>query len=170
MFDGKGAHVALPNEFPQAMSGLEAVTVEYWFKGTSFQSALRHGGKVPASLMADLARLQMRYGERESVARTTWRQYLQNHPQGVDAHLALSVLGKHLLSEERWDEAESLFRPYAKSEVDLEKETALVGLIRVRLAQGSVKAGIRLLERYQKAFKHGQRRHEVLRLEKLLLE
>ncbi|MBT6958335.1 MAG: LamG domain-containing protein, partial [Opitutae bacterium] len=41
IFDGKGAHVALPNEFPIAMSGLEAVTVEYWFKGTSFQSAVR---------------------------------------------------------------------------------------------------------------------------------
>jgi hypothetical protein len=41
IFDGKGAHVALPNEFPQAMSGLEAVTVEYWFKGSVFQSAVR---------------------------------------------------------------------------------------------------------------------------------
>ncbi|MEO1862860.1 MAG: LamG domain-containing protein, partial [Verrucomicrobiia bacterium] len=41
LFDGSGAHVALPNAIPQALSNGAAVTVEYLFKGESFQSAVR---------------------------------------------------------------------------------------------------------------------------------
>ena len=41
IFDGVGAHVALPDDIPQIFSDGEAVTVEYWFKGESLQSAVR---------------------------------------------------------------------------------------------------------------------------------
>jgi hypothetical protein len=41
MFDGKGASVALPDDIPQILSDGWAITVEYWFKGESFQSAVR---------------------------------------------------------------------------------------------------------------------------------
>ena len=41
VFDGKGASVALPDDIPQILSDGWAVTVEYWFKGESFQSAVR---------------------------------------------------------------------------------------------------------------------------------
>ena len=41
IFDGAGAHVALPDDIPQIFSDGEAVTVEYWFKGESLQSAVR---------------------------------------------------------------------------------------------------------------------------------
>jgi hypothetical protein len=41
MFDGTRAHVALPDDIPQIFSDGEAITVEYWFKGESLQSAVR---------------------------------------------------------------------------------------------------------------------------------
>ena len=41
MFDGRGASVALPDDIPQILSDGWAVTVEYWFKGESLQSAVR---------------------------------------------------------------------------------------------------------------------------------
>jgi len=41
IFDGVAAHVALPDDIPQIFSDGEAVTVEYWFKGESLQSAVR---------------------------------------------------------------------------------------------------------------------------------
>ena len=41
MFDGRGASVALPDDIPQILSDGWAITVEYWFKGESFQSAVR---------------------------------------------------------------------------------------------------------------------------------
>lgn len=41
IFDGQGAHVALPDDIPQIFSDGEAVTIEYWFKGESLQSAVR---------------------------------------------------------------------------------------------------------------------------------
>ena len=41
MFDGEGASVALPDDIPQILSDGWAITVEYWFKGESFQSAVR---------------------------------------------------------------------------------------------------------------------------------
>ena len=41
MFDGKSTSVALPDDIPQILSDGWAITVEYWFKGESFQSAVR---------------------------------------------------------------------------------------------------------------------------------
>jgi hypothetical protein len=42
-FDGINDHVALPNALPTAFTGasITEFTIEYWFKGTSFQSAVR---------------------------------------------------------------------------------------------------------------------------------
>ena len=37
----RGASVALPDDIPQILSDGWAITVEYWFKGESFQSAVR---------------------------------------------------------------------------------------------------------------------------------
>ncbi|MBC8243773.1 MAG: hypothetical protein H8E20_05210 [Verrucomicrobia bacterium] len=41
IFDGRSASVALPDDIPQIFSDGGAITVEYWFKGESFQSAVR---------------------------------------------------------------------------------------------------------------------------------
>ncbi len=39
--DGENDHVALPNSVTSAIGGGNAVTIEYWFKGTNSQSAVR---------------------------------------------------------------------------------------------------------------------------------
>jgi hypothetical protein len=41
IFDGRGASVALPDDIPQILSDGWAITVEYWFRGESLQSAVR---------------------------------------------------------------------------------------------------------------------------------
>ena len=41
LFDGKSTSVALPDDIPQILSDGWAITVEYWFKGESLQSAVR---------------------------------------------------------------------------------------------------------------------------------
>ena len=40
-FDGTNDYVTLPNSFAMAASTGNAITIEYWFKGTTLQSALR---------------------------------------------------------------------------------------------------------------------------------
>lgn len=91
---------------------------------------------------------------------------LDQFPRASESTAALALLGGHLLKGERWSEAEALFvRPYAKT---VDAETSLVGLIRVRIAQGDQDAAASLLSRYWQRFPKGLRHHEVKRLERAI--
>lgn len=95
-------------------------------------------------------------------------QLMDVFPRSVLATSALALLGGHLLKEERWAEAETLFMPYAQEEAGTKAETALVGLIRVRIAQGNLSDARRLVVTYVQKFPEGRRKSEVNRLKAAL--
>ena len=66
------------------------------------------------------------------------------------------------------DMSEKLFAPYAESEKSRKAEVALVGLTRIRIAQGRARLVSDLIAEYRKRFPDGIRRHEVSRLEAAL--
>ena len=102
----------------------------------------------------------------DRAAKEHFRIILDRFPRARESTAALALLGGHLLKQERWSEAEALFvRPYAKS---IDAETSLVGLIRVRIAQGDQEAAASLISGYWQKFPTGLRRDEVKRLEHAL--
>ena len=79
------------------------------------------------------------------------------------------LLGGQLLQQQRWEDADKLFSPFANG-TSAKAEAALVGLIRVRIAQGEALQAEELIEEYWLGFPKASRLAEVKRLEAALTE
>jgi hypothetical protein len=80
------------------------------------------------------------------------------------------LLGRALIEHQRWDDAEALFAPLAERSGGPCAEPALVGLIRVRIAQDRPREAAALVDRYHQRFSSGARTHEVGLLEQAIEE
>lgn len=177
---------------------------EYEASQQAYQAAIERSGSAPASLLADLARLEETHLGDEPAAAKTWRSYLEVNAAGPDApHAylvvardtlaaqrnteaegylgsllekfpdsaqsteAMLLLGGQLLQQQRWEDADKLFSPFANG-TSAKAEAALVGLIRVRIAQGEADQAEELIEDYWLGFPKASRSAEVKRLEQAL--
>lgn len=107
---------------------------------------------------------------REDEAERHLGALMEGFPEASQSAAALALLGARLFRAERWAKAEALFEPHVTSgmsRVDATPllEIALVGLIRVRIAQGDQNAAHGLIEIYRERFKGGAREPEIERLE-----
>jgi len=81
--------------------------------------------------------------------------------------VALSMLGGRLLKERRWSDAETFFEQYNGGQ-GVKAEAAVVGLVRVYIAQGQAEAAMMLIAEYEERFPRGTRQREVQRLQEAL--
>lgn len=124
-------------------------------------------GEDAARAHLRIARLNLN-GEDNQEAERHLHTILDTFPKAHESDVALTLLGRHLLTGERWAEAETLFEPYAQTESNRKAETSLVGLIRVRIAQGDGAGAKRLIAQYEKRFPNGDRGLEVARLKSVV--
>ena len=110
--------------------------------------------------LAERARIAGRNNE----ASERYRSLLERFPHKAQASKAFTRLGSGLLRAKRWREAEALFTPHMMAGTHTKAEVALVGMIRVRMAQGQRDKAARLIARYQTRFPSGSRGAEVQRL------
>jgi tetratricopeptide (TPR) repeat protein len=110
--------------------------------------------------LADHARTTGRSDE----ASQRYLALLERFPHKAQASKAFTRLGSALLRGKRWGEAEALFAPHMLAGTSAKAEVALVGMIRVRIAQGQRDNAARLITRYQIRFPEGKRGAEVQRL------
>ncbi|MGB0588106.1 MAG: FecR domain-containing protein [Myxococcota bacterium] len=101
---------------------------------------------------------------RDDEASERYRSLLERFPHKAQASKAFTRLGSGLLRAKRWREAEALFTPHMLAGTHTKAEVALVGMIRVRMAQGQRDKAARLITRYQTRFPSGSRGAEVQRL------
>jgi len=101
---------------------------------------------------------------RNDEASERYRSLLERFPHKAQASKAFTRLGSGLLRAKRWQEAEALFTPHMMAGTHTKAEVALVGMIRVRMAQGQRDKAARLIARYQTRFPSGRRGAEVQRL------
>jgi len=125
-----------------------------------------NGLDAPRALLY-LGRAALREGQVEEAGRHLLT-LLEDFPGESRGTTALTLLGARFLRDQRWDEAEALFEPQTTTGGGLKAETALVGLIRVRIAQGDREAATRLIAAYRERFAGGRRGSEVERLESAL--
>jgi len=107
---------------------------------------------------------------REQQVRHHLEVLLQEFPAAAETVSLLATYGAHLLAGEQWTQAEALFEPLSTGGPDPLAETALVGLIRVRIAQGDYVAAKQLIGAYRARYRNGHRSGEVRRLEKAVLK
>ena len=125
------------------------------------------GGSAAARAHLSLGRLAV--GRKDhSTAEAHLRTVLASSPRSEHVETALTLLGQQLIRAERWSDAEVVFAPYADEGAGPGAEVALVGLARVRIAQGDAAAAHRLIARYWKRFPSGVRGQEVQQLERAL--
>ena len=117
------------------------------------------GAHAPAALLRT-AQADLQAGQ-AGAARRTLELILRQHGRTQAADRALATLGRLHLRERRWDEAAALFEAHRSSARPRQAETALVGLLRVRLAQGRRAEARSLLGAYERRFPRGRRRAEV---------
>ena len=98
---------------------------------------------------------------------THLRQVLTQFPDKPERDTAMLMLGSQLLQQQRWEDAEALFSNEIDGRSDA-AEAALVGLIRVRIAQGQAALAEGLLEDYWLGYPQAKRAEEVRRLEQAL--
>ena len=96
------------------------------------------------------------------------RAILDMSPVPGEGTTALILLGRRLLAEQRWKDAETVFAPRAVQNTGARAEAALVGLIRVRIGQGRRQDAETLLGEYERRFPAGARSAEVERLRRAL--
>lgn len=124
-------------------------------------------GPAATSAHLALARLALKDG-RSKTAQKHLRAVLQASPDTSQGTSALALLGAQLIKERRWPEAEALFAQHGKKGKSPRGEVSLVGLIRVRIAQGKAGAARSLILQYRRRFPRGSRTNEVRRLENAL--
>ena len=107
---------------------------------------------------------------REQQVRHHLEVLLQEFPAAAETVSLLATYGAHLLAGEQWTQAEALFEPLSTGGPDPVAETALVGLIRVRIAQGDYAATKQLIGAYRARYRNGHRSGEVRRLEEAVLK
>jgi len=107
---------------------------------------------------------------REQQVRHHLEVLLQEFPAAAETVSLLATYGAHLLAGEQWTQAEALFEPLSTGGPDPLAETALVGLIRVRIAQGDYVAAKQLIGAYRARYRNGHRSGEVRRLEEAVLK
>lgn len=115
-------------------------------------------GRLAAHARWELARLD------PASAEGHLRALLEQHPDAPEANRALVALGRLLLDAGRWGEAEALFGATVDDLRPPRAEVALVGLMRVRLAQGRADAVRALAADHAARFPRGSRVAEVRRL------
>jgi tetratricopeptide (TPR) repeat protein len=118
-------------------------------------------GRYAAQAHMELARLSPAPGE---AAEGHLRAALTLAPGTPEAGRAYVGLGRRLLDAKRWSEAEALFEPALDDRQAARAEAALVGLMRVRLAQGRPDEVRALAERHTERFESGARADEVARI------
>jgi len=74
-------------------------------------------------------------------------------------------VGRHLVAEGRWSEAEALFAVFDKGAARPLAEAAAVGMIRVRIGQRRLPAAARLIADYWRRFPNSALQGEVRRLQ-----
>ena len=132
-------------------------------------SYLRSHPDGSAAARAHLSLGRLAVGRKDhSTAEAHLRIVLASSPRPGQVASALTLLGQHLIRAERWSDAELVFAPYADEGAGPGAEVALVGLARVRIAQGDAAAAHRLIARYWKRFPSGVRSQEVQQLERAL--
>lgn len=159
----------------------------------AYRRAMREGAPASMAL-PELARLQAGPMNDSEQAVQTWRAYLTLYADGLasaEARLyvaehgsddtqeilspvltmgspqererALALLCIDMIANERWDATRELLAPYV-TRTDSMGELALVGLLRVAIADGDVQTSRLLFESYAERFPNGARRHEVQHL------
>ncbi len=124
-------------------------------------------GPAATSAHLALARLALKDG-RSKTAQKHLRAAYRHSPDTSQGTSALALLGAQLIKERRWPEAEALFAQHGKKGRARRGEVSLVGLIRVRIAQGKAGAARSLILQYRRRFPRGSRANEVRRLENAL--
>jgi len=120
------------------------------------------GAHAPTALLR-VAQSDLAAGDSDA-ARSGLERLLDRHPRTHAADRALATLGRLHMKARRWDRAAALFEAHRSSARPGRAETALVGLLRVRVAQGRRKDAGALLEAYDRRFPGGRRRAEVQHL------
>jgi predicted negative regulator of RcsB-dependent stress response len=126
------------------------------------------GGAAPEALWY-VAESRRRAGE-SAAAEAALRTLLEEYSGSPYAAQALGRLGRSLLDRGAWDAAQALFAPHSESSDAARAETALVGLLRVRVGQGALDGARALLRDYDARFPAGSRRAEVDRVREALGE
>jgi ferric-dicitrate binding protein FerR (iron transport regulator)/predicted negative regulator of RcsB-dependent stress response len=117
------------------------------------------GAELPTAHLA-VAQATLEAGESD-VAEGHLQAVLEAAATPAQANTALALLGRQLIEQQRWDDAEALFAPRVDQGDGPCAELAMVGLIRVRLAQGHPEDAAALIALYQKRFPAGERAHEI---------
>ncbi len=118
--------------------------------------------RAPKALAA-LVRLRSKQGS-DSVAELLRRRLLERYPRSDEAAKAFVALSDARLRAGASDEAASFFRRHLKHKSPAVAEAALVGLMKVRLAQGRPETVLDLADQHAARFKSGTRGAEVARL------
>jgi tetratricopeptide (TPR) repeat protein len=111
----------------------------------------------------ELGRLELQ-GGRPGPAREAWHRLLEQDPRSDEAPRAFARLGALLLADDATGLAEAWFAPRVGDARPDWAEAALVGLMRVRLAQGRPDDVRTLAADHARRFPRGQRLPEVRRL------
>lgn len=131
------------------------------------QTWQRYLAKSPRGSFAARAHLSvgksaMKMGQDEA-AEAHFRVITTQFPGANQHTAAMTLLAGQFLEQERWDDADTFFQNYLRGR-DAKSETAMVGLIRIRIAQGKAKSARQLVREYWSRFPNAQRSHEVRRL------
>ncbi len=131
-----------------------------------YLSAFPGGEEAPKAHLAlgELALAELQQAEAERHLRAV----LDQAPDSAQAVAALVLLARELFEQQRWDYAEALFAPLTERPTGPCVEPALVGLIRVRIAQDRTSEAAALIEHYRQHFPSGRRTHEVELLQQAL--
>ena len=120
-----------------------------------------------ATAHLELARIEEGKGRIEEAERHL-RILITGFEDRPEEALAFVELGRLLIDRENWKDAEDLFKDRIGDHDPTVAEASLVGLMRVRLAQGRL-ADLRMLsQKYEERFPDGYRRSEVIRLTDVL--
>jgi len=107
--------------------------------------------------------------EKVAQAKVHFWTILGEFPNSMESGAAVTWLGGQLLREERWADAETFFLEHENG-TGAKAEAALVGLMRVDIAQGRREAAVERMRLFEKRFPDGNRDQEVQRLKDALNE
>ena len=108
---------------------------------------------------------EMASQNRGSEVRSHLDLVLNRFPRSPESLLALGLLGSQLLQDEDWSSARNLFERYVRHTNPVKSELALVGLMRLAVAENQIDTFKRLLSRYRESFPSGRYPEQVKRLE-----
>lgn len=120
-------------------------------------------GPAAVTALWTLAERAARQGDSDE-AREAYERLLRDHSRDRRATRALARLGRILIQDGDWDAAEELFLSHRGAERAAASETALVGLLRVRIQQRRFGDARRLVAEHGERFPQGRRSAEVKHL------